>query len=138
MPEHFAAVIRKILNNERVDHNQARILILGYAYLEETDDTRNSPSEELRRHLTKEGIDVISHDPFVPGYGGSVLDLARGCDMVVVAVKHDLYRSLNLYEICSVMRTPILVDGRGFMDPDLASQAGFKFYTLGRDLLARE
>ena len=136
MPEHFAAVIRKILKKERVDLNQARILILGYAYLEETDDSRNSPSEALQKHLTKMGAEVILHDPYVPGYGGHVPKLAHGCDMLVVAVKHELYRTLHLNKIFSVMRTPILVDGRGFMDPDLARQAGFKFYALGRDLIA--
>lgn len=41
--------------------------VLGYAYLENSDDTPNSPSEVLVRRLQELEVEVVMHDPCVPG-----------------------------------------------------------------------
>ena len=48
----------------------ARIGVLGYRYLEDSDDTRNSPSEVLVGRLQALGAEVVVHDPWVPAYRG--------------------------------------------------------------------
>ena len=56
----------------------AWVLVLGYAYLENSDDTRNSPSAVLVEQLRERGAEVVIHDPYVPGYQGDVYALAQG------------------------------------------------------------
>ncbi|HRU93878.1 MAG TPA: UDP binding domain-containing protein, partial [Anaerolineae bacterium] len=73
----------------------SRVLVLGYAYLENSDDTRNSPSAVLVEQLRERGAEVVIHDPYVPGYQGDVYALAQGCDAAVLMVAHRAYRELE-------------------------------------------
>ena len=86
---------------------------MGYAYLEESDDTRNSPSEILVKRLVESGADPIVHDPYVREYRGNPIEMAAGCDAVVFMVRHHDYLGMDLQCLRNGLRTPILVDGRG-------------------------
>jgi len=131
MPFHMADLVEQALLEAGLALQDARVLVLGYSYLEDSDDTRNSPSEILVDHLRKKGAEVLIHDPYVPGYQGAVLQKARGCDVAILMVKHQAYRSLELEELRAVMRAPILVDGRAVFTRQQASRAGFVFRGVG-------
>jgi UDPglucose 6-dehydrogenase len=47
-------------------------------------------------------------------------------------VKHDAYRDLDPAALRAVMRTPILIDGRGFYDPAKIRACGFAYRGIGR------
>jgi UDP-N-acetyl-D-mannosaminuronic acid dehydrogenase len=109
----------------------ARVAVLGYAYLEESDDTRNSPSAALLDRLHALGMETVVHDPWVAGYEGNVLDRMRGCDAAVVMVAHRAYRELDLQAAAAALRTPLLIDGRHVFDVAQAHAAGLTYYGIG-------
>ncbi len=39
--------------------------LLGVSYLEDADDTRNTPAAALANLLLARGVEVVAHDPFV-------------------------------------------------------------------------
>ena len=127
MPAHVAGLVNGLLVPDR----KARVAVLGFAYLENSDDTRNSPSEELIRVLSARGFDVAVHDPFVREYQGNVMDTLRDADCAVLMVAHTAYRDLDLNAAAKVMRAPALVDARGFFEPDKLRQAGFRYRLIG-------
>ncbi len=127
MPAHVAGLVSGLLVPDR----KARVAVLGFAYLENSDDTRNSPSEELIRVLSARGFDVAVHDPFVREYHGNVMDTLRDADCAVLMVAHTAYKDLDLNAAAKVMRTPALVDARGFFEPDKLKQAGFRYRLIG-------
>ncbi len=49
MPIHMVKMLEKALARHNLKINQSKILVMGYAYLENSDDTRNSPSTTLGR-----------------------------------------------------------------------------------------
>jgi UDP-N-acetyl-D-mannosaminuronate dehydrogenase len=104
---------------------------MGYAYLEESDDTRNSPSEALVKRLIELGAQPVIHDPFICEYQGKPEELAAGCDAVVFMVRHHEYHSLDLRNLCHTLRTPILVDGRGLFKPEKVRSAGLDYWGIG-------
>jgi len=108
-----------------------KVLILGYAYLKDSDDDRNSPSKVLAELLTESGSTVVIHDPFISAYTGSVEQKAVGCDAVVLMTAHSAYKELNLPVIKDAMRTPILIDGRNVIDRNAAKNSCFKLVRLG-------
>ena len=110
----------------------ARICVLGFAYLENTGDTRNSPSEALVDHLRDRGAEVVVHDPWVAEYAGDFWERAKGAHAVVVMVAHDDYRGLDLDRLARVLTAPVLVDGRHVVETDAALRAGLVFRGLGR------
>ncbi len=132
MPMHILQLLEEALELAGRELEETRILVLGYAYLEDSDDTRNSPSEVLVTWLREWGAEVLVHDPYVPGYQGDVLDMARGCNAVVAMVNHTMYRDVKLSEIRAMLATPIMVDGRGIFSAEQAQQVGLIYRRVGQ------
>ena len=107
MPSHMLGLVERVLQRLGKCLEEISVLILGYAYLEDSDDTRNSPAVVLAQLLRQRGARVVIHDPYVPGYAGDVYALAEGCDVAVLVTAHSDYRELDW------KRLPPLVDGRG-------------------------
>ncbi len=72
---------------------------MGYAFLENSDDSRNTPTVPFLKELEKRGAKYKIHDPYIKdtedGYEIEPdLDTAlRDCDALVVMTKHDAYRT---------------------------------------------
>ncbi len=131
MPGHLVDRLGKMLNKHDKMINGAKILVLGLAYLEDSDDTRNSPSEVLITHLNSLGAEVVVHDPFVDGYRNGLMELAADCDAVVLMVAHSAYKEIDLSTLHTKMKTPVFLDGRHVMDKEKMNQAGFDYYCVG-------
>ncbi|MEA2628945.1 MAG: UDP-N-acetyl-D-mannosaminuronic acid dehydrogenase [Chloroflexota bacterium] len=127
MPAHVAGLVSSLLGTGK----PARIAVLGYSYLENSDDTRNSPSAELIRLLSESGFEVVVHDPFVREYDGEVLEALRNADCAVLMVAHTAYRDLNLKAAGALMRAPLMVDARGFFGTQALQDAGFGYRVIG-------
>ena len=131
MPRHVANVIKQMVESGGRALSEARVAVLGYAYLEESDDTRNSPSEVLVARLRELGAEVSVHDPWVPEYQGDLLERARGCDAAVVMVAHRAYKTLDLAALKAVLRSPVLVDGRRVFTAQKARAVGLRYRAVG-------
>jgi UDP-N-acetyl-D-mannosaminuronic acid dehydrogenase len=131
MPLHVAELVREALAAEGVELAGARVTVLGYAYLENADDTRNSPSAVLVERLGASGAEVQVHDPWVAGYDGDLDEAVAGSDAIVFMVAHDAYRSLDLGHLRRLTRGPVLVDGRKIFARERAQAAGFRLYSVG-------
>lgn len=106
MPIHIANQLMKRVEEWRareVTDAAVTVAVLGYSYLAESDDVRNSPSQLLVEELRGFGLDVRIHDPFVDGYKGRVESVLDGCQAVVVMVPHVEYDSLT-FDCPIVMR----------------------------------
>jgi UDP-N-acetyl-D-mannosaminuronic acid dehydrogenase len=131
MPGEVLDLVRDALSSRGLSLSGARILVLGYAYLEESDDTRNSPSEILVKRLIEVGADPVIHDPFVREYRGRPEDMAIGCDAAVFMVRHNDYQTIDLRNLRQRLRTPILVDGRGLFPSEKVRSAGLDYWGFG-------
>jgi UDP-N-acetyl-D-mannosaminuronic acid dehydrogenase len=132
MPEHMARLVEEALDEVGKTVAGSRVTLLGYAYLENSDDTRNSPTAALASHLETWGAVVRIHDPWVAAYAGSLDDALAGADALVIMVAHDAYKQLELHAVREQMRSAVLVDGRYVVEALDARQAGFVFRGLGR------
>jgi UDP-N-acetyl-D-mannosaminuronic acid dehydrogenase len=132
MPLHMADLTTQALAQAGRPIDQARVAVLGYAYLENSDDTRNSPSAVLVPRLRQLGAEVVVHDPWVADYRGDLLTCLRGSDAAVVMVAHRDYCDLSPDMLRETLRTPILVDGRGLFDPAAVRAAGVRYAGVGR------
>ncbi|MDX1665166.1 MAG: nucleotide sugar dehydrogenase [Candidatus Promineifilaceae bacterium] len=131
MPGHMLALLERALAEAGRTLDGACVLVMGYAYLEDSDDTRNSPSAALVGQLERAGVEVRIHDPCVAGYQGDLLALAEGCDAAVVMVRHHAYREVDLGRLRGALRLPILVDGRRVFERAAAAEAGLRYIRLG-------
>ncbi len=131
MPGHVARLVASLLAGAGRPPDTPRVCVLGYSYLENSDDVRNSPSAVLVAELESAGCMVAVHDPFVEGLRGDPHQVAGGCDCAVLMVAHYAYRNLDLGRLAGAMRTRLLVDARGLLDVGDLAAAGFRAVRLG-------
>jgi UDP-N-acetyl-D-mannosaminuronic acid dehydrogenase len=127
MPRHMRDLIAEKIGDLKGKH----VLLLGYAYLENSDDTRDSPAEYLRQLLTKAGADVVIHDPYVEEFTGDLYKKARGCDAAALVTAHSDYASLDFSRLAEAMTHAVLIDGRNLWDKQTVLGAGFDLVRLG-------
>lgn len=136
MPLHVSDLLLQALDDANYPSNGThaipKVAVLGYAYLENSDDTRNSPSEALVDRLRELGMRIVIHDPWVEPYKGDLLEKIRNCDAAVLMVAHAEYRQLDLVALRMALQTPILIDGRGVFTPAHARAAGLIYRGVGR------
>jgi UDPglucose 6-dehydrogenase len=117
-----------------------RVGLLGLAFKPHTDDMREAPSLVLASRLLAEGAEVRCWDPVADATGllsGFVrcetpLEAADGADAIVVVTEWPELADLDLSELRQVLRTPLVVDGRNFLDPEAAAAAGLVYEGIGR------
>lgn len=139
MPTHMFRLTMDGLSRAGKDPSGARVAILGWAFLANSDDTRNTPSEPYRDLLMEKRCDVAVHDPYVSEYPGITIlsdmrDAVHGADAVIVFAGHKQYRGLDPVQIKKLTgkEHPVIVDGRNMIDPDLFIKNGFIYRGIGR------
>jgi UDPglucose 6-dehydrogenase len=118
------------------------VAVWGLAFKSDTDDLRNAPAVDIIRELQDEGCHVRAYDPVAMGKARRLLkkvrfcrdayDAARGADAVVVATDWKEFKSLDLKKVKSLVRTPVLLDGRNIFDPAAVTRMGFEYQGVGR------
>jgi len=98
MPEYCAERAGQILNRSRKALNGSKILILGVAYKQDTDDYRESPAIRVIEYLERAGAKVDYYDPRVKEYPergemreslpGLTAEALGAADLVIVTAAH--------------------------------------------------
>lgn len=120
----------------------ATVCILGLAFKPNTDDLRDAKSIEVVRMLQEAGAKIRAYDPVAMdnfrklfpdvSYAQNAYDAAEGADAVVIITEWNEFKQLNLPRLRSVVRKPLLIDGRNIYDPARAAKAGFEYHGIGR------
>ena len=137
MPKRMAQLVEEALVAAGRRVKGARVAVLGFAYRENTEDTRNTPARPLVKHLRRRGADVVIHDPYARSERGYVIErdlkaVLRGADCLAIVTGHDAYRKLDLRSARRLMRHRAVVDGRNvFAGPEVL-RAGFVYRGLGK------
>ena len=138
MPKHVALMAIKALNDVGKVIKGSKVLIMGFTYKENVSDTRESPTKKIIRELEEYGIEVIGYDPLLKDAHEEefefeiIEDLERAnVDCVILAVIHNLFREITLDKLKETMNAnPILIDVRGFFNPEEAKEKGFVYRSL--------
>ena len=136
MPGHVIDLLEDALKEHGKKLKGAKVAILGVAFLENCDDTRNTPSATLYEELEKKGAIPVLHDPIVRVFDlpftRNIEEALNGADAIILSTKHREYLRLNLTELRNKLATPILIDGRNAYDAAAAVRAGFTYRGVGK------
>jgi UDP-N-acetyl-D-mannosaminuronic acid dehydrogenase len=139
MPVHMSNLVENALMARGVQIHEAIVTVLGVAYLEDSDDTRNTPAATLVASLQTKGVSIRLHDPYVQQWEFGPLEVekdiykaAKGADCLALVTKHSQYFKLDLDKIKKVMRTPTIVDGRNVFDTQSVIAKGFEYRAIGK------
>jgi UDP-N-acetyl-D-mannosaminuronic acid dehydrogenase len=139
MPRHMVHLTLEGLERAGRPPKGATVALLGWAFIQNSDDTRNTPAEPYLAAMEAVGAAVRVHDPYVDEYPGVKVshDLdgtLAGADVVVIFTAHHHYTTLDPARVRELLgqESPVIVDGRNVVDPDAFIRAGFIYKGIGR------
>ncbi len=134
MPVHVSALAMKGLKKVGKKPEDSRVLLLGLSFKKNVRDMRNTPARVIIGELKKKVKEIIAYDPIMlKDDGGSFgitiaesLESLKDIDCIVMVTDHDAFKTLNLNLLKGISgKNPVLVDARGFFDPEKSRDAGF-------------
>ena len=117
--------------------------LLGLTFKPDTDDLRDAPALALIENLTRLGAKVKAYDPIISqtgmrhGLSDVIVEtdaerLADSCDALVLVTEWQQFQNLDFIKMAQLMHTPILIDGRNFLNQAVIEEAGFRYVGIGR------
>ncbi|MBE9226280.1 UDP-glucose/GDP-mannose dehydrogenase family protein [Phormidium sp. LEGE 05292] len=117
--------------------------LLGLTFKPDTDDMRDAPALNIIEQLNRLGTKVKAYDPLVSqtglrhGLTGVIVEtdperLADGCDALVLITDWAQFLSLDYAKMAKQMHSPIIIDGRNFLNRKTIEAAGFRYVGIGR------
>jgi UDPglucose 6-dehydrogenase len=122
-----------------------KLAVLGLAFKNGTDDLRESPAVSIIKSLLKEGCSITAYDPaamdraneeFGPAdkvkFATGSYEALEGADACLVLTEWEDFAALDLGRIKTLLRYPIVIDGRNLFKPASMEAAGLNYYSVGR------
>ena len=120
-----------------------RVAVWGLAFKPATDDMREAPAITILQRLLEAGAEIVAYDPeaihearrVLPEavrYVDRPMEAAKDADTLLLITEWNEFRSPDFSLLKSLMRRPILFDGRNIWDPEELRRLGFEYRCIGR------
>jgi UDPglucose 6-dehydrogenase len=119
------------------------VAVWGLAFKPKTDDMREAPAIALIESLLAAGATVQVYDPeamaVAKKHFGSRVTYAdanyaalKGADALAIVTEWNEFRRPDFDRMRSLMKSPVIFDGRNLFVPAQMKQNGFTYYSIGR------
>ncbi len=136
-------LVDKILRRLGQSLSGRRLALWGLAFKPRTDDVREAPALVVAERLLRAGAEVVATDPeaiapFRARFGDGLsyvedpYEAARGADALVLCTEWNEYRAVDLERLKSLLRAPLIFDGRNVFDTEALARLGFEWHGIGR------
>ena len=125
------------------DVKDKKIGVLGLSFKPNTDDMRFAPSIYIIQELQKEGGKIKAYDPEAMEKAKSILnnvefckdpyEAAKDSDVLLLVTEWNEFKEMDLKKIKSLMRNPLIIDGRNIYNPEELKKEGFSYISMGRN-----
>ncbi len=117
--------------------------IWGLSFKPKTDDMREAPSITIINRLIDAGAKIRAHDPEAMDEAKKVFgsrieyiqdnyEVLKDVDALAVITEWNEFRRPNFEKMRSLMKSPVIFDGRNIYDPHEMRHMGFTYYGIGR------
>ena len=141
--EQKTILFRKLSAHFGGDLQGRKVAMWGLAFKPETDDMREAPSLVLIDRLLEAGCQITAYDPVaIPearrrigdriAYAKNIYETVEGADVLMVVTEWKEFRLPAWPRIRSLMKTPLILDGRNIYNIAEIEEAGFTYHCIGR------
>ena len=122
----------------------------GLSFKPNTDDMREAPSIALIENALAAGATIKAFDPEAVDvcaglfgnesrlqYCATKEEAVTGADCLAICTEWRNFWSPNFHEIKSLLKTPVIFDGRNLFDPEYMQELHIEYFGIGRGLSAR-
>jgi nucleotide sugar dehydrogenase len=142
MPYHMIELMENVFRESHRLVDNIKIVLLGVSYKANTDDTRNTPTENivkiLRSRYHSHNIVYLAHDPYVKKRDYNLTKLTddfneavTNADVLLFTTNHSEYYNIDLDDLKKKVRSPIIIDGRNIFNKKLVEEKGFTYRKVG-------
>ncbi|HWJ91837.1 MAG TPA: UDP-glucose/GDP-mannose dehydrogenase family protein [Flavisolibacter sp.] len=118
----------------------------GLAFKPNTDDIREAPALEIISALLEEGASVSAFDPEAINNVKNILgdritytetqyECLENADALIIATEWNEFRTPDFDKITSLLKDPVIFDGRNVFDVQTMEKKGFHYESIGRPLV---
>ncbi|GAA4024848.1 UDP-glucose/GDP-mannose dehydrogenase family protein [Actimicrobium antarcticum] len=148
----------KIVRRFGEDLSGRRFAIWGLAFKPNTDDMREASSRVLINELLQRGASVAVFDPVAMPEARRALaldfagdaaavsrihfcdspnDALKDADALAIVTEWKAFRSPDFGLLKTLLKAPVIFDGRNLFEPEAMATAGFEYHGIGRSILTR-
>jgi UDPglucose 6-dehydrogenase len=138
-------LVNKLTTRLGKDLKGKRFAMWGLAFKPNTDDMREAPSRAMLETLWAMGASVSAYDPAAMEetrriYGeradlllvDSPMDALKGADALLIVTEWKVFRSPNFDTMKTLLKVPLIFDGRNLYEPQAMREMGFDYLPIGR------
>lgn len=138
-------LVDKVVARFGADLRGRRFAMWGLAFKPNTDDMRDAPSRDVIEKLASLGATIVAYDPVAAEEAHRVLDhvealtivdnvasTLQGADALLILTEWREFKSPDFEQIKSLLKQPIVFDGRNLYEPALMKELGFEYQGIGR------
>jgi len=125
------------------DLSRLKFAIWGLSFKPRTDDMREAPSIKVIDGLLEAGAEVHVFDPEANerargiygariAYGAHNYEVLEGADGLLILTEWNEFRRPNFERVKTLMKQPVVFDGRNLYDPRIMRKLGFAYVSIGR------
>ncbi len=135
--------LNKIFKRFGSDLTCKTFAVWGLSFKPKTNDIRMAPSITIINELLKRGAKIRAFDPKAMEsayniWGGQIYyaknsyDTLEGVDAMLLLTEWNEFRRPDFDRMKSLMKTPVIFDGRNQYEAERMIQRGFEYYCIGR------
>jgi UDPglucose 6-dehydrogenase len=149
---------KKIVQRFGEDLAGKSFALWGLAFKPNTDDMREASARVLLGELIGRGASVSVYDPVAMPeakrvlaldfagqpealarirFCGSSMEALEGADALAIVTEWKTFRSPDFDVVKSLLKSPVIFDGRNLYEPQVMADAGFEYHGIGRSVLTR-
>jgi len=136
-------LVTKVVRHFGEDLSGRCFAVWGLAFKPRTDDMREAPAITIVEGLLARGATVRAHDPEAMAVARGIFgdrityhrvnyDTLNGADALLVVTEWSEFRRPDFPRIKTLLKQPVIFDGRNIYDPQVMRELGFSYYPVGR------
>ena len=138
-------LVEKVVGRFGENLSRRRFAVWGLAFKPNTDDMREAPSRVVIAELARRGATLVAYDPVAmpearrvfEGLAGlsfaeSPAGALEGCDALIIITEWKEFKSPDFDAIKSLLKQPMIIDGRNLYDPALMDSLAIEYIGVGR------
>ena len=138
-------LVDKVVKRFGEDLSGRQFAIWGLSFKPNTDDMRDAPSRVVIAELAKRGATLKAYDPVAMPEAKRVLEGVKGltfvdnqtqalegADALVIITEWKEFKSPDFDSIKSLLKQPVVIDGRNLYEPAFMRSLGIESASIGR------
>ena len=144
--EQKTKIYPKLLNYFEGNLSAKRIAFWGLSFKPNTDDLREAPSLYMIEKLKDHDVEIVVYDPealdksrSILGdsvhYGEDQYSILNNVDALVICTEWEVFRNPDFTKMKTLMKEPVIFDGRNLFDLNEMNSTGFYYSSIGRRII---